>query len=61
LCSDLEDAVALVVEYMDGGSLQDLVDAGGCASEAVLANISTQVTLDKLLPCMHELIDMSTF
>lgn len=41
--SDLEDAVALVVEYMDGGSLQDLADAGGCACEAVLANISAQV------------------
>jgi len=40
--SDLEDAVALVVEYMDGGSLQDLADAGGCACEAVLANISAQ-------------------
>ena len=44
--SDLEDAVALAVEYMDGGSLQDLVDAGGCASEAVLANIAAQVEGD---------------
>ena len=42
--SDLEDAVALVVEYMDGGSLQDLAEAGGCACEGVLANISAQVS-----------------
>ena len=41
--SELDDAVALIVEYMDAGSLQDLVDAGGCANEGVLANIASQV------------------
>lgn len=35
--------VNLVVEYMDGGSLQDLVDRGGCQDERVLADIAHQV------------------
>jgi hypothetical protein len=35
--------VNLVVEYMDGGSLQDLVDRGGCQDEQVLADIAHQV------------------
>lgn len=35
--------VNLVVEYMDGGSLQDLVDRGGCEDEQVLADIAHQV------------------
>ena len=35
--------VHLVVEYMDGGSLQDIVDMGGCADEDVLADLSCQV------------------
>ena len=35
--------VNLVVEYMDGGSLQDLVMHGGCADEEVLADIAYQV------------------
>ena len=43
--SELDDAVALIVEYMDAGSLQDLVDAGGCANEGVLANIASQVSV----------------
>lgn len=34
--------VNLVVEYMDGGSLQDLVDRGGCQDEQVLADITHQ-------------------
>lgn len=38
-----EGNVSIVVEYMDGGSLQDIVDTGGCKSEAVLANISGRV------------------
>lgn len=33
----------MVQEYMDGGSLEDLVCAGGCSSEAVLANIAYNV------------------
>jgi serine/threonine protein kinase len=36
--------VNLVVEYMDGGSLQDLVDRGGCQDEQVLADITHQVS-----------------
>ena len=35
--------VNLVVEYMDGGSLQDLVDRGGCQDEIALADLSHQV------------------
>ena len=35
--------VNLVVEYMDGGSLQDLVDRGGCHDEQALADITRQV------------------
>lgn len=38
-----EGNVSIVVEYMDGGSLQDIVDTGGCTSESVLANISYRV------------------
>ncbi|CAM9447520.1 unnamed protein product [Ectocarpus fasciculatus] len=34
--------VSLVVEYMDGGSLQDLVDAGGCRDEIMLGHIALQ-------------------
>ena len=37
--------VNLVVEYMDGGSLQDVVDNGGCRDEEVLADIAHQVLL----------------
>jgi len=36
-------SVTLVVEYMDGGSLQDIVETGGCNSEPVLANIACRV------------------
>ena len=38
-----DQTVTLVVEYMDGGSLQDIVDTGGCDCEGVLANISARV------------------
>lgn len=38
-----EGNVSIVVEYMDGGSLQDIVDTGGCTCEVVLANISFRV------------------
>jgi serine/threonine protein kinase len=37
--------VNLVVEYMDGGSLQDVVDNGGCQDEEALADIAYQVLL----------------
>jgi len=41
--SNLEDGgVALMVEYMDGGSLQDIVDMGGCDDEDTLASIAQQ-------------------
>jgi hypothetical protein len=39
--------VNIVLEYMDGGSLQNIVDNGGCDDEGVLASIAYQV---KLLP-----------
>jgi serine/threonine protein kinase len=35
--------INLVVEYMDGGSLADLVQCGGCQDETVIADIATQV------------------
>lgn len=37
--------VNLVIEYMDGGSLEDLVDRGGCQDEHVIADIAHQVLL----------------
>jgi serine/threonine protein kinase len=44
--SSLEDGcVALMMEYMDGGSLQDIVDAGGCVDESTLASIAVQALL----------------
>ncbi|OQR95351.1 Voltage-gated Ion Channel (VIC) Superfamily [Thraustotheca clavata] len=47
-----EGNVSIVVEYMDGGSLQDIVDTGGCSSESVLASISFRVL--KGLRFLHE-------
>mmetsp|Transcript_8808 Transcript_8808/g.13180 ORF Transcript_8808/g.13180 Transcript_8808/m.13180 type:complete len:708 (-) Transcript_8808:282-2405(-) len=35
--------VNIVVEYMDGGSLEDVVNAGGCQDEIVVAQITKQV------------------
>ena len=32
-----------MVEYLDGGSLQDLVDRGGTADEALLARLAFQI------------------
>jgi serine/threonine protein kinase len=41
--SNIEDGVVcLMIEYMDGGSLQDIVDTGGCEDEVALANIAVQ-------------------
>jgi hypothetical protein len=34
--------INLVIEYMDGGSLEDLVQQGGCRDEKVLADIAYQ-------------------
>lgn len=49
--------INLVVEYMDGGSLEDLVKQGGCGDEQVLADIAYQ-TLNGLAflhkhKCVH--------
>lgn len=35
--------INLAVEYMDGGSLQDIVERGGCSDEVVLADVAYQV------------------
>jgi len=44
--SNLEEGgVALMVEYMDGGSLQDIVETGGCDDESILASIAQQALL----------------
>lgn len=40
-----QSQLSLMVEYMDGGSLQDIVDAGGCPDEGVLANIAQQTLM----------------
>jgi serine/threonine protein kinase len=41
--SNLEDGgCALCMEYMDGGSLQDIADAGGCSDECTLSSIARQ-------------------
>jgi serine/threonine protein kinase len=48
--------INLVVEYMDGGSLADLVANGGCQDEAVLADVATQVL--KGLHFLHSKMQM---
>ena len=35
--------VGIVMEYLGGGSLEDLVKAGGCQDEAHLANMAAQM------------------
>jgi serine/threonine protein kinase len=35
--------LVLAIEYMDGGSLKEIVDAGGCKEEEFLAEISYNV------------------
>ena len=37
--------VGLIVEYMDGGSLQDIVDSGGCDNEMILSSMAKQLLL----------------
>lgn len=37
-----EQTVSFMMEYMDGKSLQDIVDQGGCENEHTLANIAVQ-------------------
>jgi hypothetical protein len=46
--------VHLVIEYMDGGSLEDIVTTGGCQDENVLADLSFQVTILSEI-CLHVL------
>lgn len=51
--SNLEDGiVAFIIEYMDGGSLQDIADSGGCNYEPTLATIAIQSL--KGLEFLHE-------
>ena len=41
----------LVMEYMDGGSLEDLVKAGGCKDEDFLADVAYNVL--RVRSCLH--------
>ena len=47
-----EGNTSMVVEYMDGGSLQDIIDTGGCDVEEVLSQISYRIL--KGLQFIHE-------
>lgn len=38
-----DGTVNMIVEYMDGGSLQDFIDTGGCDDENVLANVAYRI------------------
>lgn len=38
-----DGTISFVMEYMDGGSLEDIIDTGGCSSESALANISWRI------------------
>ncbi|GMH91607.1 hypothetical protein TrVE_jg5546 [Triparma verrucosa] len=41
---NVEDAtVGIIMEYMDGGSLEDVVNAGGCDNEIVLGSMAKQL------------------
>lgn len=44
--------INLVIEYMDGGSLEDLVKQGGCTDERILADIAYQTC--KGLSFLHD-------
>jgi len=35
--------VAMIIEYMDGGSLQDIVEMGGCSNEPILSQIAVRI------------------
>jgi serine/threonine protein kinase len=51
-----EGNISIILEYMDGGSLQDIVDTGGCAQESVLANVSYRVLVAlKFIHDKHQL------
>jgi serine/threonine protein kinase len=40
-----EGTLSICLEYMNGGSLQDIVQMGGCKSESMMANIAKQMLL----------------
>ncbi len=42
-CNAGDATVGIVVEYMDGGSLEDIATQGGCESEVALASIARQL------------------
>mmetsp|Transcript_22785 Transcript_22785/g.31247 ORF Transcript_22785/g.31247 Transcript_22785/m.31247 type:complete len:1006 (+) Transcript_22785:85-3102(+) len=44
LSNPLDGTLSICLEYMDGGSLQDIVRAGGCADDSKLALIAFQMT-----------------
>jgi hypothetical protein len=46
--------INLVIEYMDGGSLDDLVQQGGCSDEVVLADIAAQTIAGLLFLHQHK-------
>jgi len=51
--SNVEDCtVGLIVEYMDGGSLEDIVTSGGITNESILANIAKQTLVG--LQSLHD-------
>lgn len=43
LNNPFDGTLSLCLEYMDGGSLQDMIRLGGCKNETVLASISYQM------------------
>jgi len=45
LSNPLDGTLSICLEYMDGGSLQDIVRSGGCADDSKLALIGSQTTL----------------
>lgn len=38
-----DGTISICLEYMNGGSLEDVVSSGGCQDEVVLAGISRQI------------------
>ena len=43
LPNPLDGTVSVCLEFMNGGSLQDIVQSGGCQDEIVLAGIAKQI------------------
>lgn len=40
-----DESVGICFEYMDGGSLEDIVEKGGCTNESILSGIAYQCLL----------------